>query len=190
MLDENSIPKPFEPIAPNLIREQELSGLCASRFLVPSVVPLIDPPVGSPMCFVLAAFNYPGAIRSAWGRMAEELDAEAWDLLDGPGTSAVQNDRGLGMLLKMTRCADLGLGEMFFPDEDPAPEDIEEEEAYSEEDDYGIEVELRDAGKLGQAVSSSSIALGHGHGVDLHTPSQEREPSRLVQGVDALSLAA
>ncbi|EPS96237.1 hypothetical protein FOMPIDRAFT_1032530 [Fomitopsis schrenkii] len=127
MLDENSIPKPHEPIAPNLLREQELSGLC------------------SPMCFVLAAFNYPGAIRSAWGRMAEELDAETWDLLDGPGTSAVQNDRGLGILLKMTRCADLGLSEMFFPDEDPAPEDVEdedeEEEAYSEEEEYGVGVE-------------------------------------------------
>ncbi|KAH9837799.1 uncharacterized protein C8Q71DRAFT_808328 [Rhodofomes roseus] len=124
MLDEDSIPKPNEPIAPNLLREQELSGLC------------------SPMCFVLAAFNYPGAIRSAWGRMAEELDAETWDLLDGPGTSAVQNDRGLGMLLKMTRCADLGLGEMFFPDEELPPEDDQGdyEEEYSDEEDYGVEV--------------------------------------------------
>lgn len=146
------------------------------------------------MCFVLAAFNYPGAIRSAWGRMAEELDAETWDLLDGPGTSAVQNDRGLGILLKMTRCADLGLSEMFFPDEDPAPEDVEdedeEEEAYSEEEEYGVGVEVRDAGKPGQLVSPPGLALGHGHSLDLRTPSQERHPGRPVQGVDTLSLAA
>ena len=46
--------------------------------------------------------------------MAEELDDETWDLLDGPGQRA--NDMGLGMLLKMTRCHDLGLGQLFFPD--------------------------------------------------------------------------
>ncbi|KAH9915337.1 uncharacterized protein B0H18DRAFT_1215581 [Fomitopsis serialis] len=133
LLDENSIPKPHEPIAPNLFREQELSGLC------------------SPMCFVLAAFNYPGVIRSAWGRMAEELDAETWDLLDGPGMSAVQNDRGLGMLLKMTRCTDLGLGEMFFPDEELVVEEDygnEGYEEYSDEEDYGLEVSLSDSERL------------------------------------------
>ena len=147
------------------------------------------------MCFVLAAFNYPGAIRAAWGRMAEELDAETWDLLDGPGTAAVQNDRGLGMLLKMTRCADLGLGEMFFPDDDDlAPEDgaqeEEEEEGYSEEEDYGVPVEVRDAGDPGRVVNSLGLALGHNIGVGLRTPSQEQDPGGLVQGVNALSLAA
>ncbi|KAH9887079.1 hypothetical protein C8Q73DRAFT_714618 [Cubamyces lactineus] len=84
--------------SPYLAREQELSGLC------------------SPVCFILAAYNYPGAIRSTWGRMAEELDDATWDLLDAPhGPNAVQ-DLGLGMLLKMTRCHDLGLGQLFFPD--------------------------------------------------------------------------
>ncbi|KAJ8472945.1 hypothetical protein ONZ51_g8185 [Trametes cubensis] len=83
--------------SPYLAREQELSGLC------------------SPVCFILAAYNYPGAIRSTWGRMAEELDDATWDLLDAPhGPNAVQ-DLGLGMLLKMTRCHDLGLGQLFFP---------------------------------------------------------------------------
>ena len=74
--------------------------------------------VGSPVCFILAAYNYPGAIRSTWGRMAEELDDATWDLLDGPGQSAPVNDMGLGMLVKMTRCHDLGLGQLFFPDLD------------------------------------------------------------------------
>ncbi|KAI0696404.1 hypothetical protein C8T65DRAFT_663849 [Cerioporus squamosus] len=86
--------------SPFLAREQELSGLC------------------SPVCFILAAYNYPGAIRSTWGRMAEELDDATWDLLDGPGQSAPVNDMGLGMLVKMTRCHDLGLGQLFFPDLD------------------------------------------------------------------------
>ncbi|PIL26062.1 hypothetical protein GSI_11816 [Ganoderma sinense ZZ0214-1] len=87
---EDASPPPF------LAKEQELSGLC------------------SPVCFILASYNYPGAIRSTWGRMAEELDDATWDLLDGPGQRA--NDMGLGMLLKMTRCHDLGLGQLFFPD--------------------------------------------------------------------------
>ena len=69
---------------------------------------------GSPVCFILSAYNYPGAIRSTWGRMAEELDDATWDLLDGPGQQT--NDMGLGMLLKMTRLHDLGLGQLFFPD--------------------------------------------------------------------------
>ncbi|EIW56685.1 uncharacterized protein TRAVEDRAFT_73150 [Trametes versicolor FP-101664 SS1] len=81
--------------SPFLAREQEFSGLC------------------SPVCFILAAYNYPGAIRSTWGRMAEELDDATWDLL---GTPTSSNDLGLGMLLKMTRCHDLGLAQLFFPD--------------------------------------------------------------------------
>ena len=48
--------------------------------------------------------------------MADELDDATWDLLDGPGQRA--NDMGLGMLLKMTRCHDLGLAQLFFPDLD------------------------------------------------------------------------
>lgn len=196
MLDENSIPTPHEPIAPNLLREQELSGLCTSPSLSspsPSPTTHTYTRAGSPMCFVLAAFNYPGAIRAAWGRLAEQLDAETWDLLDGPGTAAVQNDRGLGMLLKMTRCADLGLGEMFFPDdEDVAPEDEGEgegegeDEGSEEEEDYGVEVGVRDVG----ALSSLGLTLGHDLGVGLRTPSHEQDPGRLVQGVNALSLAA
>ncbi|KAI0668908.1 hypothetical protein C8Q78DRAFT_1043624 [Trametes maxima] len=86
--------------SPYLAREQELSGLC------------------SPVCFILAAYNYPGAIRSTWGRMAEELDDATWDLLDAPASQPAVHDLGLGMLLKMTRCHDLGLGQLFFPELD------------------------------------------------------------------------
>ncbi|KAL7278594.1 hypothetical protein ACG7TL_007595 [Trametes sanguinea] len=86
--------------SPYLAREQELSGLC------------------SPICFILASYNYPGAIRSTWGRMAEELDDATWDLLGAPHAPQPVHDLGLGMLLKMTRCHDLGLGQLFFPELD------------------------------------------------------------------------
>ncbi|KAI0789194.1 hypothetical protein C8Q75DRAFT_766936 [Abortiporus biennis] len=79
-------------------REQQISGLC------------------SPVCFILAAYNYPAAIRSTWGRMGEELSDEAWDAIEE--SSMKYNDNGLGMLLKMTRCHDLGLGQLFFPGEE------------------------------------------------------------------------
>ncbi|KZT69453.1 hypothetical protein DAEQUDRAFT_690988 [Daedalea quercina L-15889] len=165
LLDENSIPKPHEPIAVNLLREQELSGLC------------------SPMCFVLAAFNYPGTIRSAWGRTAEELDAETWDLLDGPGTSAVQNDRGLGMVLKMTRCADLGLAEMFFPEDDlPVEDDYEGYEEYSDEE-YGVEVSMREC-ETSPAMERLNRP-GGGFGVQ-----EQRSPNGLARGMNVLSLTA
>ena len=71
-------------------------------------------PAGSPLCFILASFNYPGAIRSTWGRVAQELDDATWALLDGPGGG--QPDLGLSMLLKMTRLHDLGLAQLCVPD--------------------------------------------------------------------------
>ena len=46
--------------------------------------------------------------------MAEELSDEIWDELDAPGDDSM----GLSMMLKMTRCHDLGLGQLFFPDLD------------------------------------------------------------------------
>ena len=48
--------------------------------------------------------------------MADELSSDTWDLLNGPGEG--HGDRGLGMLLKMTRLEDLGLGQLCFPDID------------------------------------------------------------------------
>ncbi|EMD35166.1 hypothetical protein CERSUDRAFT_97088 [Gelatoporia subvermispora B] len=105
--------------SPYLLREQELSGLC------------------SPVCFILAAYNYPGAIRSTWGRVAEELDDETWRLLDAPG--AQQNDIGLGMLVKMTRCHDLGLGQLLFPDVE-----MDSDETYNEGELDDVDKKTRD----------------------------------------------
>ena len=48
--------------------------------------------------------------------MADELSSETWDLLNSPGEG--HSDRGLGMLLKMTRLEDLGLGQLCLPDID------------------------------------------------------------------------
>ena len=55
-----------------------------------------------------------------------------------------------------------------------------------EEEDYGVEVGVRDAG----VVSSLGLTLGHDLGVGLRTPSHVQDPGRPVQGVNALSLAA
>ncbi|THH16227.1 hypothetical protein EW146_g4376 [Bondarzewia mesenterica] len=82
--------------SPRLLCEQQLSGLC------------------SPLCFILASFNYPGAIRSTWGCMAEDIDDASWALLNTAGGG--QLDFGLGMLLKMTRLHDLGLAQLCLPD--------------------------------------------------------------------------
>ncbi|KAH7921140.1 hypothetical protein BV22DRAFT_1132543 [Leucogyrophana mollusca] len=83
---------------PQLLREQEISGLC------------------SPVCFILASFDYPGAIKTTWGNMAEEIDDYTWELLNGPGEG--RGDMGLSMLLKMARLDDLGLGQLCLPDVD------------------------------------------------------------------------
>lgn len=62
------------------------------------------------MCFIVASFNYPSAISASWGKMAEELDAETCDLLNGPGQGL--DDQGLGLLLRLTRLHDMGLRQM------------------------------------------------------------------------------
>lgn len=79
------------------------------------------------MCFILVAHKYPAAIRSTWGRMAEELSDEIWDELDAPGDDTM----GLSTMLKMTRCHDLGLSQIFFSGDDGASE--------SEGSEYGEE---------------------------------------------------
>ena len=48
--------------------------------------------------------------------MADELSSHTWNLLNSPGEG--HGDRGLGMLLKMTRLEDLGLGQLCLPDVD------------------------------------------------------------------------
>ncbi|PPQ91594.1 hypothetical protein CVT25_013692 [Psilocybe cyanescens] len=90
--------------SPKLLQEQRISGLC------------------SPVCFIMASFNFPGAIKSAWGCMADEMDDEAWELLNGPGDDAVKNDvsHSLGMIVKMTRLHDLGLAQLCFDAEEAA----------------------------------------------------------------------
>ncbi len=60
--------------------------------------------------------------------MAEELSDETWDELERPVGKA--NDLGLSMLLKMTRCHDLGLGQLFFPDQDLTAFPTTEKEEY------------------------------------------------------------
>jgi len=72
------------------------------------------------VCFILAAFNYPGAIQSAWGRMGIEMDEHSWNLLNGPGDGMTQSElsQSLAMLVKMTRLHDLGLAQLCFGDED------------------------------------------------------------------------
>ncbi|KIJ61225.1 hypothetical protein HYDPIDRAFT_177122 [Hydnomerulius pinastri MD-312] len=87
-----------EPCSPYLSREQEISGLC------------------SPLCFIMASFNHPGAIKTTWGRAAEEIDDYTWSLLNGPGVGT--GDQGLSMLMKMARLPDLGLGQLCLPDVD------------------------------------------------------------------------
>lgn len=57
--------------------------------------------------------------------MAEELSDEVWSELDGP----VEGDSlGFSMMLKMTRCHDLGLGQLFLPDEETDEDDEDENE--------------------------------------------------------------
>lgn len=72
------------------------------------------------MCFILASFNYPGAIKSAWGRMEDAMDDATWALLNGPAENNAKSDVGLslGMLMKMTRLHDLGLAQLCLGVED------------------------------------------------------------------------
>ena len=72
--------------------------------------------VGSPLCFFLAAYQYPTALRSMWGHMAEELSDETWAELSPAVRSG--GDLGLGLLLKMTRCHDLALQDILFRGQD------------------------------------------------------------------------
>jgi hypothetical protein len=65
------------------------------------------------LCYLLVAHDYPGAIRSTFGRRAEDISDEVWEELNGPGSGA-DDKMGLGMLLKMTRCHDMGLEQLIF----------------------------------------------------------------------------
>lgn len=52
--------------------------------------------------------------------MADEMDETTWSMLNGPGEGNAHGDisTGLGMLVRMTRLHDLGLGQLCFPDVD------------------------------------------------------------------------
>ncbi|KAI0351652.1 hypothetical protein OH77DRAFT_1410795 [Trametes cingulata] len=139
--------------SPYLAREQQLSGLC------------------SPVCFILAAYNYPGAIRSTWGRMAEELDDATWDLLGAPPRA---QDLGLGMLLKMTRCHDLGLGQLFFPELALEGEEGSEEGTVRDGGDGCA------SGKAESGLEGDSLASAGERGL-----AEQMERLQVSQGVEA-----
>ena len=63
---------------------------------------------GSPVCFGVASIEFPGAIKKAWGHTGDEMDERVWDMLDVEMSSR----RGLGLVVKMTRLDDLGLGQL------------------------------------------------------------------------------
>ncbi|CDO70416.1 hypothetical protein BN946_scf184999.g57 [Trametes cinnabarina] len=142
--------------SPYLAREQELSGLC------------------SPICFILASYNYPGAIRSTWGRMAEELDDATWDLLGAPHTPQPVQDLGLGMLLKMTRCHDLGLGQLFFPNLD-----LEAEKSDGESSEETVR---ETAGAVLTKKSSVKPANATANDVDIMRQMQELQVGGNIHG--------
>lgn len=85
----------LEPRSHRLALEQQISGLC------------------SPLCFILASFDHPEAIKSTWGLLAEEIDEHTWELLNRGGVG--RGDRGLSLLLRMTRLPDLGLAQLCLP---------------------------------------------------------------------------
>jgi len=144
--EEGDEPRRDEKASESRYKEQKISGLC------------------SPVCFILASYNYPLAIRSTWGRMAEDLTDETWDLLSSSATRT--NDMGLGLLLKMTRCHDLGLGQLVFPGLDLGEEG--EEEDHPEFYEYGSDYDSEDSSeerplRFEIIETGDSAALAHEH---------------------------
>ncbi|KAH8823817.1 hypothetical protein DL96DRAFT_1615551 [Flagelloscypha sp. PMI_526] len=92
-----------------LLREQGLGGFC------------------SPLCFVLACYGYPEAIKSAWGRTSAEMDQQTWELLNTqikPLTNA--GSQALGLVVRMTRLDDLGLAQLCLSEyEEPEGSEVE-----------------------------------------------------------------
>ncbi|KAI0052444.1 hypothetical protein FA95DRAFT_1675139 [Auriscalpium vulgare] len=110
--DDVGAPEKPSPPSPQLLREQEISGLC------------------SPLCFILALGSSspasaptaidPVLVRASWGRMAEELDDAAWAHLDAAlavaSSGRTGGGLGLGLLVAMTRLHDLGLAQLCVPE--------------------------------------------------------------------------
>lgn len=87
------------------------------------------------MCFVLACYNHPDLTRDVWGRDASALPDGAIAALAAPGRGA--DDHSFGLLLRMTRCEDLGLGELLFPGEvfDETDDETTQEHEWAQERD-------------------------------------------------------
>jgi hypothetical protein len=68
--------------------------------------------VGSPICFALAAYNHPNVVHHVWGTSG----TRPWRLLASP--TRTEEDNGLGLAVRMTRRADLGLGQLLGLQED------------------------------------------------------------------------
>ncbi|KAJ7058063.1 hypothetical protein C8F01DRAFT_1027489, partial [Mycena amicta] len=94
--DQDGEERPPQTPPPQLEREQQISGLCSA------------------LCFILASYNYPAAIKFAWGTLAEEMNEEAWTLLNTSTDGSTQSPEsvGLGMVVRMTRLHDLGLAQL------------------------------------------------------------------------------
>jgi hypothetical protein len=75
--------------------------------------------------------------------MADEMDDDSWYLLNGPGDGTTHSDlsQGLGMLVKMTRLHDLGLGQLCFSDS----------EEWSEPPEDGVNEQMTGNSELIQA---------------------------------------
>lgn len=75
--------------------------------------------------------NYPTAIKSAWGTMADEMDDTTWDLLNISDDGRAQSDEShvLAMLVRMTLLHDLDLAQLCFgPDVASLLQDAGDEE--------------------------------------------------------------
>jgi hypothetical protein len=77
--------------------------------------------IGSPVCFALASYNHQRVVHSVWGSSG----TRPWRLLASPSRNPPASDGGLGLAVRMTRRADLGLGQLlgFIPDDEPDYED-------------------------------------------------------------------
>ena len=104
---------------PQLLREQEISGLCTA--FVSTIVSVLNllPLPGSPVCFILASLTPAEVIKASWGRIANEIDQKPWDILNGPVRSGGNTlSDALALLVRMTRLHDLGLAQLCFPEMD------------------------------------------------------------------------
>jgi hypothetical protein len=107
--------------SPQLNREQALSGLCEFLFLFYLLSRISHYRIGSPVCFALASYNHQHVVHSVWGSSG----TRPWRLLASPSRNPPASDGGLGLAVRMTRRADLGLGQLlgFVPDDEPDYED-------------------------------------------------------------------